>query len=307
MESQDLYEQLVGSAHDVYGRHPGHRALHAKGTWCEGVFTATPEAARLSRAFHLQGDAVPALVRFSNASGNPEAHDAERDGRGMAVKLRGDNGRETDILATTSPTFVTRTPGEFLELMRLRRPDPETGEPDFDKLGAFLAAHPEALPAAQATVLAEPLASFAAARYFSPHTFCLVSDTARTPVRWSWRPDAGEHRMPDEEARARGRDYLREDLTERLAGGTVGFDFELTLAEPDDPLEDPTAIWPPERETVRAGRLEISAIVADPEGDGHIHVFDPARIVDGVELSNDPILRARPHAYSVSAYERLDG
>ena len=43
----------------------------------------------------------------------------------------------------------------------------------------------------------------------------------------------------------------------------------------------------------------------DPESGDHIEVFDPTRIVDGIELSNDPILHARARAYSVSAYRRL--
>src|SRR5918999_1445184 len=99
--------------------------LYAKASWARGTFTANSEGSRLSRAHHMSGEPVAALVRFSNASGDPQANDAARDGRGMAVKLRWDGG-ETDILATTVPTFATRTPEEFLELLRLRRPDPET-------------------------------------------------------------------------------------------------------------------------------------------------------------------------------------
>ena len=106
----DLYEQLVDAANAIYGSHPHRRALHAKGTWCEGSFTATPEAAQLCRAAHFQGDPVPALIRFSNGSGDPESHDAGREARGMAVKLRPENGDETDILADHQP--------------RLRHPDP---------------------------------------------------------------------------------------------------------------------------------------------------------------------------------------
>ena len=83
----DLYEQLVDAANAMYGSHPRRRAFHAKGTWCEGTFTATTEAARLSRAIHFQGAAVPGLIRFSNAGGDPEGHDAQREGRGMAVKV----------------------------------------------------------------------------------------------------------------------------------------------------------------------------------------------------------------------------
>lgn len=302
----DLYEQIIEAVHANYGAHPGRRALHSKGSWARGRFSASSEAARLSRAAHLQGDEVTALVRFSNASGDPEAHDADRDGRGMAIKLRWDGG-ETDILATTAPTFVSRTPEDFLELMLLRRPDPATGQPDMEKLGAYLAEHPETVPAAQSVLMKEPIASFATAEYFSPHAFALIdADGNRTWVRYRLVPEAGEQRIADDEAKARGRDYLHEELAERLRAGSVAFELQLQLAADGDPLDDSTAPWPDERELVAAGRLELIEIADDPEREGHIDVFDPTRIVDGIELSDDPVLLARPEAYSVSAYRRWD-
>jgi catalase len=307
MPEGDIYEQIIASADAVYGgAQPGARALHAKGTWALGTFTATPEASRLSRAAHLRGDEIPALVRFSNASGNPQAHDADRDGRGMAIKLRMDGGLENDILVTTSPAFVTRTPEDFLELMEARKPDPATGQPDMEKLGAYVGAHPEALTAAQAIQMKEPLASFAAVPYFNPHAFGLVdADGTRTWARWRFAPDVPEERIADDEARGRGRDYLHDEIADRLRSGTVGFEFQLQLAAEGDPLDDPTAVWSDERELVNAGRLAITEVADDPERDGHIDVFDPTRVVDGIELSDDPILHARPKAYSVSAYRRL--
>ncbi|MEK6325913.1 MAG: catalase family peroxidase [Actinomycetota bacterium] len=302
----DVYEQLVEAANGIYGSHPHRRALHAKGIWCEGGFTASPEAGQLCRATHFQGDLVPALIRFSNGSGDPECHDAGREARGMAVKLRPANGEETDVLGTTNPAFATRTAEEFLELLRLRRPDPETGQPDWEKLGAFLAAHPESQPAIDATINSEPPASFAQLAYRSPHSFKLVNAAGEgTWVRYRWRPEAGEAQIPDDEARERGRDYLREELAERLRGGPAGFELLLQIPAEGDPIDDATAVWPEDRELVVAGRLEISEIVDDPESGDHIEVFDPTRIVDGIELSNDPILHARARAYSVSAYRRL--
>jgi catalase len=301
----DLYEQIIEAANAIFGSHPHRRALHAKGTWCEGSFTATPEAAKLSRAAHFQGNPVAALIRFSNGSGDPESHDAGREARGLAVKLRPAAGDETDILGTTNPAFVTRTPEEFLELLQLRRPDPETGQPDMEKLGAFLAAHPESQPAIQATIGSEPPASFAQLAYRSPHSFKLVNaDGEGTWVRYRWRPEAGEAHIPDDEARERGRDYLSEELAERLRGGAVGFELLFQVAAEGDPIDDSTAIWPEDRELIGAGRLEITGIVDDPEVGDHIEVFDPARVVDGIELSDDPVLHARRRAYSVSAYRR---
>ena len=304
MGEGDLYEQIIAAVDAVDGGHEGRRALHTKGSWYEGTFTASPRAAELSRAFHFQGGPVGALIRFSNASANPKANDGAREGRGLAVKLRAD-GAETDILATTSPAFVTRTPEDFLELMLLRRPDPATGQPDFERLGAWLGKHPESQTAIQATLGAEPLASFATSHYFSPHTFWLIDrDGARTAVRYRWIPEAGEQRISDEEAAERGRDYLHSELPDRLASGPVGFELRFQLPADGDPLEDATAVWPDDREQLLAGRLEIERPVDDPERDDHIHVFDPLRLVDGVEASEDPILHARRKAYSVSAYRR---
>ena len=60
MSAGDLYEQIIAATDGLYGAHEGRRALHSKGSWCEGTFTATPRAAELSRAFHLQGEPVAA-------------------------------------------------------------------------------------------------------------------------------------------------------------------------------------------------------------------------------------------------------
>src|SRR4051794_35173170 len=127
VRSQELVDALSG----VYGRHDGHRAAHAKGTLCAGTFTATPEAAALSRAQHLSGEPVRAHVRFSNGSGDPAAHDGTRDGRGMAVKLYLD-GATTDFVGVTLPVFFVRSVEDFLEFNRVRRPDPATGAPNME-------------------------------------------------------------------------------------------------------------------------------------------------------------------------------
>jgi catalase len=305
-EGGDVYQQLVDAMSELSGRHEGRRTVHAKGVWCEGTFTPGDEAAGLSRAAALAGDPVPALIRFSSASGDPEVHDAQRSGGGMAVKLRPEGGDEWDIVATGPPVFVSRTPEDFLELLRLRKPDPETGQPDMEALGEYLGRHPEAQLAIQSSVGVEPPASYVTVPYHSPHAFkLLAADGDETWVRWRWRSEAGEERLPDDEARARGRDYLGDEIAERLRSGTASFDLILQLAGPGDSLTDPTELWPEDRETVVAGRLEITDVVDDPEGGGHIEVFDPTRLPAGIEPSDDPILQARPKAYSVSAYRRL--
>src|SRR5918992_153843 len=103
-----LAEDAVGAMNDATGRHPGFRAAHAKGTLWSGTFAATPDAKRLTRAVHMQGDPVRATVRFSNGGGNPGIPDYAREGRGLAVKLYLPDGPKTDIVGLTLPCFFVR-------------------------------------------------------------------------------------------------------------------------------------------------------------------------------------------------------
>jgi catalase len=47
---------------DFQGFHPGYRGVHAQGRYYAAIFKATPEAKKLSRAVHLQGQPVPVTV-----------------------------------------------------------------------------------------------------------------------------------------------------------------------------------------------------------------------------------------------------
>jgi catalase len=300
-----LPEQIVDAIHDLSGRHDGTRAVHAKGVVCEGTFTATPEAARITRAAHMQGEPVPATVRFSNGGGDPAAKDSAKDGRGLAVKLYLEDGSRTDMVAITLPRFFVRTPDDFLEFTRSRKPDPETGQPDMAKIGKFLEAHPEALPAIQHALSQPAPASYAQLEYNGIHAFKWVAPdgTARW-TRFSFRPVAGVAGISDEEASERSPDYLQEELRERLSREPVEFELEVAIADEGDDPDDPTEPWPDERERVVAGTLRIDGLDTKRERDGDVLVFDPTRVTDGIELSGDQILRIRPDAYAVSVERR---
>ena len=305
--ADEFAERVVDAINAVSGSHPGHRAAHAKGTLCAGTFTATPEAARLTRAGHMQGDGVRATVRFSNGSGNPGHPDYATEGRGMAVKLYLPDGSRTDLVALTLPVFFVRTPEDFLEFTRSRKPV-DGGQPDMAKVGAFLEAHPEALPAIQAALGMPPPTSYAHCVYRGLHTFWYENGSGEArAVRYRWEPEEGEQSLSKEEARERGPDYLQEDLVARIEGGGFAFRLVVQLGEEGDPTDDPTAAWPDEREEVVVGRLVIDELEREREKERDVLVFDPARVVDGIELSDDPILSFRPRAYSVSVERRGGG
>jgi catalase len=66
------------------------------------------------------------------------------------------------------------------------------------------------------------------------------------------------------------------------------------------------SVWKGSRDLV-AGWIEITGAEVDHEADGDVVVFDPTRVVDGIELSDDPILRYRARAYAVSVARRTPG
>ena len=295
-------KEAVDAINARFGTHPGFRALHAKGTLTKGTFTATPEGARLTRAAHMRGDPVPALVRFSNGSGDPSAPDYEPDVRGMATKLELPDGRATDIVCQTSPRFLVRTPEAFIEFVSSMEP----GAALAWRLPLFLARHREAVPILPAAMKAlRPPASFATRRYYAIHAFRWTDEQGTVRhVRYRWQPEAGEQLLSNRDAKRRGRDYLHAELPERLP---VRFTLELQICAPADPVDDPTAPWRDDRETVRGGTLDVTGLETGRETDGNVLVFDPTNVIDGIELTDDPVLRFRAPAYSESVERRLAG
>ena len=288
-----LAEEVVDAIHALTGVHPGHRAAHAKGTLLTGTFT--PNGSGLTTAAHMQDTPTQVTVRFSNGNGDPNVPDYAQDGRGMATKFYLPDGGKTDVVALTLPCFFVRTPEDFLSFTRARK-DPEKLMPD------WLGAHPEALPAIQAALSAQPPASYATAAYNSIHSFRWIdADGNSRFVRYRFEPEAGEQSLTPEDAKERGRDYLQEDI---VARGESAFRMLVVIADESDPVDDPTVEWPAERERVEVGRLVLTGPDTERERDGDILVFDPTRVTDGIEMSGDEILRFRTDAYRVSVTRR---
>jgi len=295
-------QRAVHAIDSTQSRHDGFRLAHAKGVFCSGTFTPSPAAKRLSRAAHLQDDAVPVTVRFSNGSGDPGQPDKEPLPRGMAITFHLPDGSRTDIVAITLPRFFARTPDDFITVIsnskplvwRIPRP----------RLALYLLLHPRALLGIAATRPAPPV-SYATCRYNGMHAFrWSAADGSLRFVRYSWIPMAGEHALPSGELKERGATYLQEEIAERLRREPVRFSLQVQVAADGDPTADATAVWPKNREKVDVGTLELTEMDDSREKHGDILGFDPARLTDGIELSDDPLPRLRSEAYKISVDRR---
>jgi catalase len=301
----DVVAQLVETMRTLAGPHPGFRPVHAKGIVCSGAFRASAGARAVSRALHLQGQAVPTVMRFSNSSGDPNVHDGIPNARALAVKFRLLDGKNADILALHIEGFPARTPEEFLAFLRAQLPDPATGKPAPDAVPRFLESHPATRAFIERLTKKPVPVGYGQACYYAEHAFQFTAaDGSSRFGRYRWIPEAGEAYLSPDDASTRSTNFLREELEGRLSNGPVAFRLLLQLAGESDPTDDVTALWPADRPLVELGRLEVTRISPTSSADERRLVFDPTNVADGISLSADPIPLARSAAYSISYDQR---
>ena len=302
-----LAQRLVAAIHeDFQGFHPGYRGVHAQGRYYAATFTATPEAKKLSRAVHLQGDPIPVSVRHSNSrSGSPWGPATSVS---LAAKFFLPDGTVTDLIALPIPLFIARTPEETLAFLETATPDPATGQTDMGKVMQFFAARPWMAHAAKLAQSVQAPVSFAQVNFHALHAFRFVNAAGDAVyARYHWEPEAGTAGQTMEQLQQRPPSYLFDEYEERLSRGPVVFHLVLQLAGDGDPTNDANAPWPEERPRITIGRLEVKRPTTLEEIGDPVMMHDPTRVTDGIELSDDPILAARRGIYEVSVAHRTGG
>src|SRR5262249_58342384 len=243
--SGSMIAQLVEAMRALAGSHPGFRPVHAKGIVCSGTFHGAQDARRVSRALHLQGQAVPTVIRFSNANGDPGVHDGLANERALSVKFPLPAGQSTDVLANSIEGFPVRTPEDLLVFLRAQLPDPVTGQPVPEALPRFLDSHPAARAFLERLRQKPVPASYGRASYHAEHAFLFTAaDGMRRFGRYHWRPEAGEAYLSPDEASTRSPHFLREEVERRLQDGPVVFRLLVQFAAQSDPTDDVTALSP---------------------------------------------------------------
>ncbi|MGH2918519.1 MAG: hypothetical protein ACRDLS_07980, partial [Solirubrobacteraceae bacterium] len=120
-------EQLLGNPElvedvldgiDAYLRSvPSFRRAHARGESFRGYFTATPQAAGLSTAEHLQGDRIETVSNGSPCPYDPD-HSSPKKGSpiGIGVRFELPSGAIAALAALSVPAFPPRDAHDFLAL-----------------------------------------------------------------------------------------------------------------------------------------------------------------------------------------------
>lgn len=283
----------------------GFRRAHARGVCVAGYFEPSAEAATLSRARVFSQPRTPAIGRLSIGGADPLGPEAQARVRSLALQFDTDDGQQWRLAMNSFPFFAVSTPQAFAEQILASRPDPATGKPDPLKMQAFLARHPEAANFMAWASAAPWSSSFANTAYNGVHAFEFANASGkRRHVRWSFVPQAPFEPLPPEQRQAAEASYLTYELAARLAEGPLRWTLELTLAEPGDPIDNPSQPWPETRQRVAAGTFVMERAYDQATGNCRDINFDPTVLPVGIAPSHDPVLAARAAAYSVSFNRR---
>jgi catalase len=279
--------------------------VHSKGILLTGTFTPTAEASRLSIAPHFQATSTPVIARFSDFTGLPNIPDNDDNAKPNGLAIRFNLGtdergrrRHTDIIGHSTPHFPASSGYEFAEFLAAVAGGDAT-------IGPFLQSHEAA---ARLVFAPKPFAkSYAEQEYYALHTFGLEGKDGKTTwVKYTIVPVAGSRTISDDEAKRKGPQYLHDEIVARVkAGSPIELKIVATLAKDGDTLNDVTAEWPADRETVELGFVKLKALVEKDAEEQKYAIFDPVPRVKGVkEADGDQVMEFRAALYLLSGKER---
>ena len=294
----DVMVQLNG------GVHTGFRFAHAKGLVLTGTFTPAKGAASISRAAHLRGPTVPVTVRLSDGTGVPQINDDNPNAspRGMAIRFALPGGAFTDIVANSHNGFFVGTGDDFLAFLKaVAATKPDSPHPS--PIEQFLGSHPRAL---KVIIDSKPLpVSFATLGFFGNNAFVFVDSagTKRTG-RYQILPVLGIHHLDSTAVTKLSPSYLFDDLQRRIARGPIRYRLLVQLANPGDPTNDGSIVWPDDRKLVELGTISLTKVAPNNEELQRSLTFNPIFITDGIQLSDDPFVPLRSAVYALSVAHR---
>ena len=305
-QSQVDPNQMVDAFETAGGKFQGFRRSGAKGVCATAEFVGSAQGRALSTSSAFSGKPVPVVARFSIGGGNPKAPDNARSQRNLALQFDLPDGETWQMGNISAPIFGATTPQQLLGRLTSLAPDPDTKKVNADKVKAFADANPDVLLQGKYYASQPVPASFGRVNYWGVHAFGFVDAGGRKQFgKWVFEPVGGTQTLSDEEAKAKGADFLFEDLRQRVAAGGVAFDFVLQLAQSGDRIDSAVTPLPDDRKKVSLGRLTIKSVAPDATGPCLNITYNPMVLPKGVEPSDDPMLAARAAPYGVSLGRRL--
>jgi len=293
-------KDLVDALHTAFGEHQA-RAVHAKGTFFEGTFTPSKDAATITIAKHLQNQSSKVIVRFSDFTGIPDIPDnaGPANPRGFAIKFIMPDGSTTDIVGHSFNGFPTANSDQFRDLL-LSIAHSGEGASKPTALDSFLSSH----PIAKTFLTTQKLpVSYATINYFGVNAFKFTNSNGVSHfIRYQFIPEE-EKLLAADEYEKQDANYLIDEIQTRVASKPVVYKMYAQVAEAGDIIDNPSIAWPDTRMKIFLGTITITRLAYNSVAADKQLFFIPNNIPDGIE-SADPMINFRSKAYPISVKER---
>jgi catalase len=176
-------------------------------------FVGSAEGRALSSSSAFSGQPVPVIARFSIGGGNPKAADNTKGQRNMALQFDLPEGERWQMGNISAPVFGASTPEQLFGRLASLAPEADTKKPNPVKVQQFLDANPEVLLQGKYFAGQPVPASFGKVNYWGVHGFEFVNAAGKKQMgKWVFEPVGGTQGLSDDEAKAKGSDFLFDDL-----------------------------------------------------------------------------------------------
>lgn len=294
LSAHTLAPRTIDAFEKKFGIHKGKRRNHISGICFTGSFIINNERIRgLSSSKIFSTTPLKVIGRFSH-KGGVKKDEAVHGEYGMAFQVILENGMTHNFSMNTLDFFPVSTPQGFLQLMTAKISGKEEDfvklkkdHPEFKNFKAHYGKKPKVLK------------NYANHQFNSVNTFYLENENGKkTAVRWSFIPRNETISINTSENVS----YYK-DLAELLnKKGKLLWDMVITIANPEDEINNAAKQWTGHHKTITAATLIINAVSED--GACQNINFDPLQLQSGILLSEDPILKFRSPAYATAFVRR---
>eukprot|EP01062_Namystynia_karyoxenos_P016440 TRINITY_DN15_c0_g1_i4.p1 TRINITY_DN15_c0_g1~~TRINITY_DN15_c0_g1_i4.p1 ORF type:complete len:573 (+),score=251.19 TRINITY_DN15_c0_g1_i4:93-1721(+) len=307
------------------------RNVHARGAVAKGTFTLTQDWSNLTMAkvFQGAGKKTPIACRWSTVIHGKDSPEYLRDPRGFALKLYTEEGNY-DIVGLNFPIFFIRDGIRFPEMIRALKPNPLRGVQEWWRIWDYFSNYPESLHMFSWLMDDAGIpANYRQLPGWGIHTFKWINAAGKsTWVRYVYKSWQGERNLMDDEAVQQPFSAATVDLYDQIKSGNTskcskthyapecaGWTFFVQLLDPTDkelmakltfdPL-DTTKQWPEDLLPLHeVGYFSFDENPASQFLENEMAAFSPARMVPGIEPSDEKMLQTRLFAYADTQRYRL--
>ena len=301
------------------------RVVHARGTGAHGELELYASMEAYTSADFLQrpGEKTPVFARISTLQGSKGSPDTVRDIRGFALKFYTQEGI-FDLTALNFAVFFIHDPMKFPDLVHATKPEPKSEVPQaqtaHDNYWDFVSQNQETAHGVMWLMSDRGIPkSYRTMGAFGVNTYKWINKRGEVFfVKYHFKPILGVHSFVwDECQKVAGKDpdFHRKDLMNAIDMGIYPeWEFGVQLLPEKDEfmfnfdILDDTKLWPEELIPVTpVGKLTLNKNVDNFFAETEQVAFNPANLVPGIDISNDPIIQGRMLAYQDTHMHRLGG